>query len=146
MGSASAMHLRATVALAAAFALAGSAEAATYLRLQSWNARHMGWSGQTNWSGYAAQVWNQFGSTSGSANGLDFVCFQEVMYDASVTSMVAALESISGFDWSATYTAPLGRTSYKERYAILWRTDRVSLLNSYTWNDAGDKFEREPQI
>lgn len=129
-----------------AFAGARDSEAATYLRVESWNARHMGWSGETDWSGYAAQVWNQFGSASNSANGLDVIAFQEVMYDTSVTSMVTALNAVSGYTWASTYTAPLGRTSYKERYAILYRTDRVSLLTSYTYNDVGDKFEREPQV
>lgn len=141
--------MKRSLAIAVACALFGAADeaqGATYLRVQSWNARHMGWSGQTDWTGYAAQVWNQFGTTSGSANGLDIVCFQEVMYDTSVASMVTALNAVSGFTWASTYTVPIGRTSYKERYAILYRTDRVTLLNSYVYNDVGDKFEREPQV
>jgi hypothetical protein len=136
----------ATLALAAFGAAAPEASAATYLRVLSWNTRHMGWSGEQDWTGYATQAWNQFGSSSGSANGCDVVCLQEVMYDTSVTSFVAALNSVSGYTWASTYTAAIGRTSYKERYAIVYRTDRVTLLNSYTWNDVGDKFEREPQI
>lgn len=127
-------------------AFAAPAEPATYLRVQSWNGRHMGWSGQTDWTGYARQIWNNFGSGSTSANGLDLVALQEVMYDTSVTSMVAALESVSGYDWAATYTAAVGRSSYKERYAILYRTDRVTLVSSSLYSDVGDKFEREPQI
>ncbi|MBL8693492.1 MAG: deoxyribonuclease I [Planctomycetes bacterium] len=119
---------------------------ATNLRILSWNTRHMGWSGQQNWAGYAAQIWNQFGSTSSSTNGLDVVCLQEVMYDTSVTSLVSALNSVSGVSWSAATTAALGRSSYKERYSVLYRTDRVTLLSSTVWTDTGDKFEREPQI
>lgn len=138
--------LSAALAIAAFFAAAPESTAATYLRVASWNTRHAGWSGEQDWAGYAAQIWNQFGSASNSANGCDVVCLQEVMYDTSVTSLVSALNSVSGFTWASTYTAPIGRTSYKERYAILYRTDRVSLLSSYTWNDVGDKFEREPQI
>lgn len=126
--------------------LVPSLEAGTYLRVQSWNGRHMGWSGETDWAGYAAQVWNAFGSTSSSAAGLDVVALQEVMYDTSVTSLVSALEAKSGYDWSGVSTAALGRSSYKERYAVLWRTDRATLVSNTTWNDVGDKFEREPQI
>lgn len=136
----------AALALCAIAAVAPESSAATYLRVVSWNARHMGWSGEQDWAGYAAQVWNQFGGASNSANGCDVVCLQEVMYDTSVTSFVSALGAVSGFTWASTYTAPLGRSSYKERYAIVYRTDRVSLLSSSTWNDVGDKFEREPQI
>ena len=40
----------------------------------------------------------------------------------------------------------IGRTSYKERYAVFFRTDRVTILSSTVWADTGDKFEREPQI
>jgi endonuclease/exonuclease/phosphatase family metal-dependent hydrolase len=134
------------VALVALSFAAHEASAATYLRIQCWNARHMGWSGETDWSGYAAQIWNQFGSGATSANGCDVVALQEVMNDTSVTSLVTALETISGFDWAATYTGAIGRSSYKERYAVVYRTDRVTLLQSYTWNDVGDQFEREPQI
>lgn len=123
-----------------------AAAAGTYLRVQSWNTRHMGWAGQTDWSGYASQIWNQFGSTAGSANGCDLVALQEVMYDTSITSLVSALNSVSGVSWNATTTIPIGKTSYKERYSIVYRTDRVTLLNSSVYNDVGDKFEREPQI
>lgn len=139
----------ATAAVAAAGARVTAAPAkplATTLRVQSWNARHMGWSGETDWAGYAAQIWNQFGSSSSSTNGCDIVALQEVMYDTSITSLISALNSISGFTWNATTTVAIGRTSYKERYSIVYRTDRVSLLNSYVYNDVGDKFEREPQV
>ncbi|HKE01225.1 MAG TPA: deoxyribonuclease I [Planctomycetota bacterium] len=136
----------ALLAVAVREAAAANAPLGTYLRVHSWNARHMGWSGQTNWSGYAAQVWNQFGSTSGSANGCDLIAFQEVMYDTAPPSICTALQSVSGFPWSHTTTVAIGRSSYKERYSIVYRTDRVTLLNTYVWNDVGDKFEREPQV
>lgn len=133
-------------AFAVATLLAIDANAGTYLRVQSWNARHMGWSGETDWSGYAAQIWNDFGSTASAANGCDLVALQEVMYDTSITSLISALNSISGVTWAATTTAAIGRTSYKERYSIVYRTDRVSLLSSYVWSDTSDLFEREPQV
>lgn len=140
---------RSTRLLLAAVTLAvvsAPASAGTYLRVQSWNARHMGWSGDTDWSGYAAQIWQDFGSSASAANGCDVVALQEVMYSTSITSLVSALESISGVDWSAATTAAIGRSSYKEMYSIVYRTDRVSVLNTYTWDDASDLFEREPQV
>lgn len=135
----------AAAALAATLLL-HSADAATYLRVQSWNTRHMGWSGETDWTGYANQIWQDFGSTASATNGLDVVALQEVMYDTSITSLISALNSVSGVTWAAVTTAAIGRTSYKERYSIVYRTDRVSVLNSYVYNDVGDKFEREPQV
>ncbi len=134
------------LALAVASTLGATADAGTYLRVQCWNARHMGWSGETDWSGYASQIWTDFGSSSSSSNGCDVVALQEVMYSSSITSLVAALESISGKDWSATTTAAIGRSSYKERYSVLYRTDRVTFLGSEVYDDVGDRFEREPQI
>jgi hypothetical protein len=68
------------------------------------------------------------------------------MYDTSAASLAAALTSVSGVTWDYRVTAAIGRTSYKERYAVFFRTDRVTLLSHSVWADSGDKFEREPQI
>ena len=137
---------KSVLALLAACALAAPADAATYLRIQSWNGLHMGYANSTDWPGYAGQIWNVYGSTSTAANGMDLVALQEVMYDTAVTSMQSAMNSASGYTWAAVYTAPVGRSSYKERYAILYRTDRLTLISNALYNDVGDKFEREPQI
>lgn len=122
------------------------AQAASTLRVASWNTLHAGWSGSTDWNGYATQLWSDFGSSSSAANGLDIVFAQEVMYDTAAASIAAALESVSGYDWAYAVTPAVGRSSYKERYAVIYRTDRVQLLSQYLWSDSGDKFEREPQI
>lgn len=122
------------------------APAAAYLRVMSWNTLHAGWSGQTDWTGYASQAWNDFGTTAAGANGVDVIFAQEVMYDTSASSLAAALSAVSGVTWDYRVTEAIGRSSYKERYAVLFRTDRVTLLSSSIWADVGDKFEREPQI
>ncbi len=119
---------------------------AAYLRVVSWNTLHAGWSGSTNWTGYATQVWQKYGSTSTAANGFDVLFAQEVMYDTAAASLASALTSVSGVTWSYSVPAPIGRSSYKERYAVIYRTDRVQLLSATVWTDTGDKFEREPQI
>lgn len=126
--------------------MSGTASAGAYLRVVSWNLLHAGWSGQTDWNAYAAQAWNDFGSTSSAANGVDVIFAQEVMYDTAPPAIAAALTSISGVTWDYRVTAEIGRSSYKERYAVIFRTDRVQLLSSSVWTDTGDKFEREPQI
>lgn len=131
------------VCLAAA---SGAASAGSYLRVVSWNLLHAGWSGQTDWNGYATQAWTKFGSTSTATNGVDVIFAQEVMYDTAAASIAAALNSVSGVTWDYRVTAPIGRSSYKERYAVFFRIDRVQLLSHSVWVDSGDKFEREPQI
>jgi endonuclease/exonuclease/phosphatase family metal-dependent hydrolase len=120
--------------------------AGAYLRVVSWNLRHEGWSGETNYTGDAQQIWNQFGSTSTSSNGCDVVFCQEVMYESAAQGIASALSSISGVTWTYAVTPALGRSSYKEMYAVIYRTDNVQLVSNSVWNDVGDKFEREPQI
>jgi endonuclease/exonuclease/phosphatase family metal-dependent hydrolase len=118
----------------------------SYFRVVSWNTRHMGWSGETDYAGYAAQAWRQFGSSSTSTNGCDAIFLQEVMNTTAISNFVSAMNSVSGVTWAHSTTAAIGRSSYKEHYSVVYRTDRVSLISSTTWSDSGDKFEREPQI
>jgi deoxyribonuclease-1-like protein len=119
---------------------------AAYLRVVSWNLRHEGYSGETNYTGDANQIWQQYGSSSTSANGCDLVFLQEVMYSSAAQGIASALTSVSGVTWTYSCTAAIGRTSYKECYAVVYRTDNVTLLSSSVYSDTGDKFEREPQI
>lgn len=126
--------------------VSGSAVSGAYLRVVSWNTLHSGWSGQTNWSRYAGQAWGTFGTNPDSPNGVDVIFAQEVMYAESAASIAQALSARSGAAWDYRVTAALGRSSYKERYAVFYRPDRVQILAEYVWNDVGDHFEREPQI
>ncbi|MCC6548218.1 deoxyribonuclease I [Candidatus Sumerlaeota bacterium] len=134
------------IALLALLIMPHAVFAAAYMRTVSWNLRHEGWSGETDYAGDAAQIWNQYGSTSGSANGCDIVFLQEVMYSSVPASIASALTTKSGYTWASAYVGPIGRSSYKEYYAVVYRTDRVTLLSNTMWTDTGDKFEREPQI
>lgn len=133
-------------AVLAALVVSTVSEAGSYLRVVSWNLRHEGWSNETNYTGDAQQIWNQFGSSSTSPNGCDAVFLQEVMYESAVQGIVAALKSISGVNWTYAVTAAVGRSSYKEMYAVVYRTDTVSLISSTLYADTYDYFEREPQI
>src|SRR5690606_35692563 len=67
-------------------------------------------------------------------------------YDTSAASFASAMTSVSGVTWTYAVTAAIGRSSYKERYAVVYRTDRVTFISQSVWSDSGDKFEREPQI
>lgn len=136
--------LFALIVLALAFpadALAGS-----YLRVESWNLRHEGWSGETDYLGDAEQIWFEFGSSATSAAGCDVVFLQEVMNANVAPAIARELSGLSGKTWVAVTTPLIGRTTYKESYAFLYRTDRVTVDAWTVWTDTGDKFEREPMI
>lgn len=124
----------------------GLAQAGSYLRAVSWNLRHEGWSGETDYAGDAAQIWQQFGASSTSPNGCDVVFLQEVMYPTAAEGVASALTQLTGLNWTHAITSAIGRSSYKEHYAVVYRTDTVSLLSSTVYNDVNDTFEREPQI
>lgn len=139
--------LRALITLlAVALAFPAEALAGSYLRVESWNLRHEGWSGETDYLGDAEQIWFEFGSSSTSAAGCDVVFLQEVMNANVAPAIAAELGRLSGKTWVAVTTPLIGRTSYKESYALLYRTDRVTVDSWSVWTDTGDKFEREPMI
>jgi len=122
------------------------ARAGAYLRVVSWNLRHEGWTAEQTYLDDAKQLWNQYGANSTSNNGCDLVFLQEVMNTSVMPALAQALTQVSGVSWSYAQTPLIGRSSYKEIYAVLYRTDRVSLLSSTVYADTADEFEREPQI
>ncbi|HLL52659.1 MAG TPA: endonuclease/exonuclease/phosphatase family protein [Myxococcaceae bacterium] len=124
----------------------GLAAADAYLRVVSWNLRHEGWSGETNYLEDARQLWTQYGATSTSPDGVDVVFLQEVMYPTAAQGIAEALTQISGVPWAYSVTHAIGRSSYKECYAVLYRPDAVTLVSSSVYADVNDQFEREPQI
>ncbi|MBZ4418058.1 deoxyribonuclease I [Myxococcus sp. RHSTA-1-4] len=136
--------LRAVVLVA--LAVPTLAQAGSYLRVVSWNLRHEGWTDEQTYLDDAKQLWNQYGSNSTSNNGCDLVFLQEVMNTNVMPAIAQALTQVSGVSWSYAQTPLIGRSSYKEMYAVLYRTDTVSLLSSTVYSDSGDNFEREPQI
>lgn len=122
------------------------AQAGSYLRVVSWNLRHEGWADERTYADDAKQIWQRFGSNSNSTNGCDLVFLQEVMDTSAAASIASELTRVSGVAWSYAVTPLLGRSSYKEAYAVLYRTGTVTLLSSTVHSDPGDVFEREPQI
>jgi endonuclease/exonuclease/phosphatase family metal-dependent hydrolase len=140
------LSLAAVAAAAVLLLLPTPVHAASYTRVVSWNLRHEGYSGETDYAGDAAQIWQQYGSSSTSANGCDVVLLQEVMYSTAASGIASALTSLTGVTWSYSCTAAIGRTTYKECYAVVYRTDNISLLSSTVYSDTSDLFEREPQI
>ncbi|KFW75287.1 Deoxyribonuclease-1, partial [Manacus vitellinus] len=83
----------------------------------------------------------------------DIILVQEVR-DAdlsAVDKLMDQLNSASGQPYSFLVSIPLGRTSYKEQYLFVYRSDMVSVLGSYYYDDGcescgNDTFSREPFI
>ncbi|NXK02904.1 DNAS1 protein, partial [Herpetotheres cachinnans] len=86
-------------------------------------------------------------------SGYDITLVQEVR-DAdmsSVKKLMDQLNSASLHPYSFLASIPLGRTSYKEQYLFIYRSDMVSVLGSYYYDDGcesceTDTFSREPFI
>ncbi|NXU20620.1 DNAS1 protein, partial [Pardalotus punctatus] len=83
----------------------------------------------------------------------DIILVQEVR-DAdlsAVKDLMNQLNSAGGHPYSFLDSIPLGRTSYKEQYLFIYRSDIVSVLESYYYDDGcepcgTDTFSREPFI
>jgi endonuclease/exonuclease/phosphatase family metal-dependent hydrolase len=140
------MRLSCLLLMWMAFAVPSLAQAGAYLRVVSWNLRHEGWTDEQTYLEDAKQLWNQYGGNSTSPNGCDLVFLQEVMNTSVMPAIAQALTQVSGVSWTYAQTPLIGRSSYKEIYAVLYRTDRVALLSSTVHPDPDDVFEREPHI
>ncbi|NXK55992.1 DNAS1 protein, partial [Chauna torquata] len=83
----------------------------------------------------------------------DITVVQEVR-DAdlsAVKKLMTQLNSASVYPYSFLDSIPLGRSSYKEQYVFIYRSDIVSVLGSYYYDDGcepcgTDVFSREPFI
>ncbi|OPJ87707.1 deoxyribonuclease-1 [Patagioenas fasciata monilis] len=83
----------------------------------------------------------------------DITLVQEVR-DADLTAvkkLMDQLNSMSQHPYSFLDSIPLGRNSYKEQYVFIYRSDMVSVLGSYYYDDGcescrTDTFSREPFI
>ncbi|NWT71402.1 DNAS1 protein, partial [Prunella himalayana] len=83
----------------------------------------------------------------------DIVLVQEVR-DAdlsAVNDLMGQLNSAGKHPYSSLISDPLGRTTYKEQYLFIYKSDMVSVLGSYYYDDGcepcgTDTFSREPFV
>lgn len=77
----------------------------------------------------------------------DIMVLQEVV-DSSHSTISLLLRELKRFDSSGSYnflnSSLLGRSTYKEKYVYIYRSDKTQVLNSYQYNDKDDLFAREP--
>lgn len=123
--------LASTLALVVMLAM-GSAQGA--VRIASWNTLHLGYNNDKDYAQVAAVV-----------SRFDLVGLQEVMDRPAINKLVATLEQQTGQDWNSTMSHEVGRSSYKEAYAFVWRTSAIEHgQGDATYLDPGDRFAREP--
>ncbi|NXJ68841.1 DNSL2 protein, partial [Rostratula benghalensis] len=78
----------------------------------------------------------------------DVVLVQEVRDSdlSAVTQLMEQLNSVSTSPYDYEISSPLGRENYKEMYLFIYRTDIVSVVDTYQYDDPQDIFSREPFI
>ncbi|XP_016157319.1 PREDICTED: deoxyribonuclease-1-like 2 [Ficedula albicollis] len=78
----------------------------------------------------------------------DVVLVQEVRDSdlSAVTELMEQLNSASTSPYDYEISGPLGRENYKEMYLFIYRTDIVSVVDTYQYKDPQDVFSREPFI
>ncbi|XP_051825490.1 deoxyribonuclease-1-like 2 [Antechinus flavipes] len=65
---------------------------------------------------------------------------------SAVSALLEEINSISEYTYSYVTSEPLGRDNYKEMYLFVYRTERLSVMDSYCYPDPQDVFSREPFI
>ncbi|XP_050997710.1 deoxyribonuclease-1-like 1 isoform X1 [Acomys russatus] len=79
----------------------------------------------------------------------DIAVLQEVV-DSSQNIVPLLLRELKRFDNSRSYnflnSSLLGRSTYKEKYVYIYRSDKTQVLNFYQYNDIDDLFAREPFV
>uniref|UniRef100_A0A8D0FTD1 Deoxyribonuclease n=1 Tax=Strix occidentalis caurina TaxID=311401 RepID=A0A8D0FTD1_STROC len=78
----------------------------------------------------------------------DVVLVQEVRDSdlSAVTQLMEQLNSMSSSLYDYEISGPLGRDNYKEMYLFIYRTDTVSVVDAYQYEDPQDIFSRAPFI
>jgi endonuclease/exonuclease/phosphatase family metal-dependent hydrolase len=108
------------------------------ITIASFNSLHLGWNNQKDTTAYCSVLAKY-----------DVIGLVEAMNTEILDKVKDKLGSMTNVNWE--YVASdkkLGRSTYKEYYAIMYRTDKTQYIDgsSRVWNDEGDKFEREPFI
>lgn len=100
----------------------------------SWNIRHLGWAND-----------KAMPQVAHVANHFDFLAIQELMDTSALERLEREVEALSGEQWSSMASRDLGRSSYNEHYAFLWRESEVVYEDgAVVFLDTGDVFSREP--
>nr|WP_298380467.1 helix-hairpin-helix domain-containing protein [uncultured Halomonas sp.] len=126
--------LKSAVALTLALGLWGQASAD--ITIGSWNLKHLGWNNGKH-----------LATVAGIMQGADLWALQEVMDTGAVQTLERQLEQQTGESWSSMASHAVGRNTYQESYAFLWRDSAVDYTQgAVVYLDPGDLFAREPYL
>ncbi|MDF3917537.1 helix-hairpin-helix domain-containing protein [Salinicola salarius] len=116
--------------------LALPAQAYADITIGSWNLLHLGWNNG-----------KRLDAVADIAKGADLWSLQEVMSDTAVQDLERELERQTGEGWTSMTSDEVGRSSYTESYAFLWRDDAVEYTQgAVSYLDMADNFAREPYL
>lgn len=128
--------LRWTKAVAATTLLAMSSAAVAGPTIGSWNLLQAGW-----------QNGKQMDKVAAVAQHMDLIGLQEVMEGGVVGDLERRLESLTGDEWGSLVSREVGRGSYQEQYAFLYREDVIGYDDgAAVYLDTQDVFSREPLL
>ncbi|XP_028905162.1 deoxyribonuclease-1-like 2 [Ornithorhynchus anatinus] len=65
---------------------------------------------------------------------------------SAVTTLMDEIGRVSEHAYDFLTSCPLGRDNYKEMYLFIYRTEAVSVVDSYCYTDPDDVFSREPFV
>jgi len=100
----------------------------------SFNVHNLGW-GESKRYDKLAHVAQHF----------DLLALQEVMSEEGLERLVSKMEQASGEEWGVMASHAIGRGSYREMYAFVWRERAVEYAGgAVVYIDARDQFAREP--
>ncbi|MGM8931369.1 helix-hairpin-helix domain-containing protein [Salinicola halophyticus] len=117
-------------------AVSFASHAAADITVGSWNLKHLGWNNG-----------KRLDAVADVAKGADLWALEEVMDDSAVTQLKRELERQTGEAWSSMTSHTVGRSSYRESYAYLWRDSAVEYTKgAVLYLDPGDLFAREPYL
>ncbi|MDQ2069826.1 helix-hairpin-helix domain-containing protein [Natronospira bacteriovora] len=104
------------------------------VRIASWNIENLGWNNDKSLHA-VARVASQY----------DFLAIQELMRPEAAEALADKLSDKTGEPWEAIYSESLGRGTYQEHYAFLWRQQAVEYVDgAVVYLDDRDLFAREP--
>jgi endonuclease/exonuclease/phosphatase family metal-dependent hydrolase len=108
--------------------------AAADIVIGSWNIQNLGWDND-----------KRYDKVAHVAGHFDFLAIQELMNEAALERLEQEVEAITGEAWSSMASHALGRSTYREHYAFLWRDSAVEYdSGAVVFIDHRDAFAREP--
>ena len=125
----------AVVAFAALIALPALTRAEETISVASWNIRNISTGSRSD---------AELGIISLVIFRYDFIALQEVLDERVIERVQEILKKDFQADYDFVVSSPVGRNK-KERYAFLWRTDKVASVGApRIYPDPEDRLEREP--